>query len=309
MIRSGLPPSGQSMAYVSLLHQLFAFPFWVTCVVWLAARSGRTIWSSWTVPLLLLAAPMLIHVLAVGISFSYSQANVGDIIYLLWAFMPRWCLFFYVVLVFLFRLTTLHLRPVEVVTSPIHLTVLSMLLLTTVVAVGLSFDALAYKFVSGSRAPLGVLFNRVNHSIYFIQIVLAALVWFSIAWLFVARNAKRWIGIVGLLAYLIWNGIYSLVIVRLEVVQLQLPSGSTAIGSFYLLSTFAISLLHVYIMFLCVGMMHLAGYRWDIRRRQPIHAVNLETQLEGIPPLLSSTRIGLNPESQVHAASFNATVS
>jgi len=50
---------------------------------------------------------------------------------------------------------------------------------------------------------------------------------------------------------------------------------------------------------LCMGMMHLAGYRWDIGRRLPEQAVNSETKLDGIPPLLPRSRIGLNPKLQV----------
>lgn len=306
----GLRPGGQTMAYVSLLHQLFAFPFWMTCVVWLAARSGRTIWSTWTVPLLLLtipllllAAPMLIllvHFVAIGISFPSGQVNVGDIIYYQWALILRWSLFPYVALAFLFRATTLHLRPMEVVASPNHLTVLSILLLTTVVAIGLSFDALTYRLDSGTRAPIGNLLNCMNLSIFFIQNLITALVWFSTAWLFVARNTKRWIGIVGLIAYLIWSGLYTMVIVPLEMSQVQLPPAAikTVLGPIYFLGSFTITLFHLFIIFLCVGMMHLAGYRWDIRRRLLEDAVILETRVNGIPPLLGSS-IRLNHETQV----------
>ena len=47
-------------SYVELLSQLLSFPFSIVCVVWIGARSGRTGWSTWTVPLLLWVAAMLI---------------------------------------------------------------------------------------------------------------------------------------------------------------------------------------------------------------------------------------------------------
>ena len=109
-----------------------------------------------------------------------------------------------ILLAFLFRATTLHLRPVEIVALPCRLTVLSILLLTTAVAIELATDAPTYQNVWTQ------VINRPQNLFYilfaFLDHAMTALVWFSTAWLFVARNPMRWIGIVGLVVYLIFCG-------------------------------------------------------------------------------------------------------
>ena len=158
-----------------------------------------------------------------------------------------------ILLAFLFRATTLHLRPVEIASLPCRLTVLSILLLTTAVAIELATDAPTYQNVWTQ------VINRPQNLFYilfaFLDHAMTALVWFSTAWLFVARNPMRWIGIVGLVVYLIFSGHYCFIIEPLDI---------PAIGPLYYGGLFAVIIFHLSVSFLSLGMMHLAGYRWDI---------------------------------------------
>ena len=51
-------------SYLIYLSQIFSFPFSMTCVVWLASRSGGTGRATWIVPLILLAAEFLVGTMA-----------------------------------------------------------------------------------------------------------------------------------------------------------------------------------------------------------------------------------------------------
>jgi len=281
-----------SAIYFLLLIQLFSFPFWMTCVVWLAARSGRTDWSTWTVPLAIIAAPNLIGLL-IGV-FAMTNLSISDIIHSLWATTIRSNLLTYLLLAFLFRTTTLHLRPVEVATLPNRLTIRSILLLTSAVAVVLSIDLLVNQRAS---TQMKAMYPQSRYLVHFLSQLSTALVWFSVAWLFLARNPKRWIGVVGLIVYVMSLGVYMLVIAPLVTNQGPFPPGAKmpVFGPFYFASMFAVSVFHVLVVFLCVGMMHVAGYRWDIRRRLQENAVDFETRMDGTPPVLGS-RIEINPE-------------
>ena len=288
---------------MSLFMQLFSFPFWMTCVVWLAARSGRTDWSTWIVPLALTAAPNLMvfsGVFAIAtFSPNFRYMSIGEMIFFQWMSF-RSSLLTYVLLAILFRATTLHLRPVGVAALPNRLTILSILLVTTAVAVVFSIDQLANQRVSmqmnamypQSRSQFNFLFDFSNQ-------LSTALVWFSVAWLFVARNPKRWIGSVGLIIYAMSLGVYILVVVPLLMNRESFPPGvkMPVFGPSYFVGAFAINGFPVLIVFLCVSMMHIAGYRWDIRRRLEENAVDFETRMVGIPPVLGS-RIEINPEPQ-----------
>ncbi len=274
--------------YLSLLMHLSAFPFWMTCVVWLAARSGRTIWATWKVPLVLIVAPNLLGLIVAALAIAHSSPIVAkdmritDLIYFQWASTFRSSLLMYVMLAFLFRATTLHLRPVEVDATPNRLTILTILLLTTVVAIVLSIDLLANQLVSTQvKAMYSQSRNQFNILVDIIQKLSTALIWFSAAWLLVGSNPKRWIGGVGLIVYVMLLGISILVITPLLMNQGPFPPGVTmpVFGPLYFVGTFAVSVFHILIVFLCVGMMHIAGYRWDIRRRLPENVVDIETQI------------------------------
>ena len=52
-------------------------------------------------------------------------------------------------------------------------------------------------------------------------------------------------------------------------------------------SQFAISVFQIGFVFLYLGMIHLAGYRWDILRRAPSVLEKTEVSVDGIPPVLS----------------------
>ena len=55
----------------------------------------------------------------------------------------------------------------------------------------------------------------------------------------------------------------------------------------YFVGSFAVSILHDLIVLLCFGIIHVAGYRWDIRR--PKLAADDELDTEGsVPPVLAT---------------------
>ncbi len=287
--------------FLSLLMQFVAFPFWIPCVVWLAARSGRTDWSTWIVPLVLIIAPNLMVFFGVFAMATFlpnvGYMSVRDMIHFQWMSF-RSSLLTYVLLAILFRATTLHLRPVEVAALPYRLTILSILLLTSAVAIALSIDVFVNQRVSMQTNTMYPQSNYLSNFLFdFSNQLSRALVWFSVAWLFVARNSKRWIGIVGLIVYVMLLGVNMLVIAPLITNQGPFPPGVTmpVFGPSYFVGLFAISLFHILVVFLCVGMMHVAGYRWDIRRRLHENDVDFETRMDGMPPMLG-TRIEINPQ-------------
>ena len=294
-------------SYVSLLSQLLSFPFSIVCVVWMAARSGRTGWSTWTVPLLLCYAAMLIGTIGsvfvnLG-SLGYlitSYLTPGVLIDMVWTQTLRPDVFTYVCLVFLFRATCLHLRPAEVESSPRRLTVLSILGLTTLVAISLGLDAAANRQAFEDPLPWNTLYLR---RYYFLMTTLyslsTALMWFSTAWLFVANNRMRWIGIVGLAVYLVFLSVNYFAIVPELVRQMRQSSSLPASAfsyfdsSFMVFSQFAISVFQIGFVFLYLGIIHLVGYRWEIRRRLPSVLEESEMLVDGIPPVLGLVQSGL----------------
>ena len=220
-----------AMVLTSFFMHLFSFPFWMTCVVWLAARSGRTDWSTWIVPLALTAAPNLMvfsGVFAIAtILPNVSYMSIGEMIFFQWMSF-RSNLLTYVLLAILFRATTLHLRPVGVAALPNRLTILTVLLLTTAVAVVLSIELLAHQRVSTHEKSIYPQ-SSYQFIILFVlsDLMSTALIWFSVAWLFVARNPKQWIGGVGLIVYLMSFGLYTLDIIPLFLDREPLPPGVT----------------------------------------------------------------------------------
>ncbi len=293
-------------SYVELLSQLLSFPFSIVCVVWIGARSGRTGWSTWTVPLLLCVAAMLIgmigSVLVNSGSLSYqitSNLMPGVLISIVWTQTLRPDVFTYVCLAFLFRASCLHLRPAEVELSPHRLTVLSILGLTTLVAISLGIDAVANRQAIGDPLP-GNLPNDLSRY-YFLMTTFyslsTALMWFSTAWLFVANNRMRWMGIVGLVVYLVFLSVNYFAIVPELIRQMRQSSSLPASAfsyfdsSFMVFSQFAISVFQIGFVFLYLGMIHLAGYRWDILRRAPSFLEKTEVSVDGIPPVLNTTSV------------------
>ena len=62
-------------SFVSLIYQVFYFPFSLTVVLWLASRSGRTTWSTWCVPISML---MLVSAFpVVGMLFSMGDSAIN----------------------------------------------------------------------------------------------------------------------------------------------------------------------------------------------------------------------------------------
>ena len=263
----------------------------MTCLVWLAGRSGGTGRATWTVPLILLAAEVLVGIMA-GLVLSiigmggFPVFRGGDVLYL-WTDKTRGLLFSFVFLAFLFRASTLHLRPIESKSVPNRLTVLSILGLTTLVAIGLGTDAVM-NLVMSQRSSSMFATNNLNYfylAIAFFHQWMTALIWFSAAWLLVANNSKRWIGWLGLVVYLMFLGVYFFAILP-EFIRMQSQESGVTISTigFNYWGAFAICVLQIAIVFFCVGIMQLVGYRWDIRRRLP--AEGYVVPVDGIPPVI-----------------------
>ncbi len=279
-------------SYLIYLSQIFSFPFSMTCLVWLAGRSGGTGRATWTVPLMLLVAEFVVGIMA-GLVLSiiemggFPNFRGGDVLLYQWTDKTRGLLFSFVFLAFLFRASTLHLRPIESKSIPNRLTVLSILGLTTLVAFGLGIDAVI-NLVIAQRSSSMFATNDLNYfylAIVFFYQWMTALIWFSAAWLLVANNSKRWIGSLGLVVYLVFLGVYFFAILPEFIRRQSQESGVTlsTIGFNYW-GAFAISVLQIAIIFFCVGIMHLVGYRWDIRRRLPKEG--FVVPVDGIPPVL-----------------------
>ncbi len=278
-------------SYLIYLSQIFAFPFPMTCAVWLAGRSCGTGRATWIVPLILLAAEFVVWVMA-GLIVGIMEGGVlnlrgQDVLLYQWTNKTRSWLFSYVFLAFLFRVSTLHLRPIESTSFPNRLTVLSILGLTTLVAIGLGIDGVMnLAFVQRSPASVGP--NTLNYFLFAIAIfhqLMTALIWFSAAWLLVVNNSKRWIGWLGLVVYLIFLGVYFFAILP-EFFRRQFQDSGVTILTigFNNWGYFAISVVQIALVFLCVSVMHLVGYRWDIRRRLPDQTVGEVLPTVGIPP-------------------------
>lgn len=58
-------------------------------------------------------------------------------------------------------------------------------------------------------------------------------------------------------------------------------------------SQFAISVFQIGFVFLYLGIIHLVGYRWEIRRRLPSVLEESEMLVDGIPPVLGLVQSGL----------------
>ena len=168
---------------------------------------------------------------------------------------------------------------------PNRLTVLSILGLTTLVAIGLGIDAVI-NLVTGQRSSSMFATNDLNYfylAIVFFHQWMTALIWFSAAWLLVANNSKRWIGWLGLAVHLMFLSVYFFAILP-EFIRMQSQENGVTLSTigFNYWGAFAICVLQILIVFFCVGIMHLVGYRWDIRRRLPTE--EYVVPVDAIPP-------------------------
>jgi len=193
-----------------------------------------------------------------------------------------------------FRAATLYLRPVEVQVSAHRLSIANILLLTTTVAVTLSFDAVVFQVANEQEVRI----VQPPSSQRFIELVMfvlsefsTTLFWFSIAWLLVSRNPRRWIGVLGLLIHLLFGGLMYLLFVPTYLNQVQPILGTKPQFAFwFFVGSFVVSIFHDLIVLLCFGIIHVAGYRWDIWRPSLASDDALDTK-GTIPPVLATPRI------------------
>jgi len=280
---------------VPLSFQIFHFPFSLTIVLWLASRSGRTTWSTWYVPISMLilvsAFPAVGMLLPTG-NFAINLSIVN--IVLVWQSALRPNITSFVWMAVAFRAATLYLRPVEVQASAHRLSIATILLLTTTVAVTLSFDAVVFQVANEQEVQI----VQPPSSQRFIELVMfvfsefsTVLFWFSVAWLFVSRNPRRWIGVLGLFIHFAISGLMDLLVFPMYWDQVQPLWGTKPqLAFWYFVGSFAVNIFHDLIVFLCFGIIHVAGYRWDIWRPSLTSDDALDTK-GTIPPVLATPRI------------------
>lgn len=284
--------------YSILLYQLFSFPFSLVCVVWIAARSGQTSWSTWTVPLLLCVAAMLIWMIEYSLNHSTSlnvvmtRDSMEAMAYYFWNQTQRSALFTYVCLAVLFRVSSLHLRPADAESSPRPLTVRSILGLTTVVAIALGMDAAVNRASGQSLLGNSSFLSQYYFLMTAFHTLSMTLAWFSTAWLFVPNNRMRWMGALGIGGVIaLLSAYYFVCLPEFYRQRMKLSSVRAFSGSLMHLNQFAVSVFQIGFVFLCVGMIHLAGYRWDILRRMPRGLDKTEVKDNGIPSVLNTTKV------------------
>lgn len=289
--------SGVSLIIVSLVMQATYFPFSTTMVLWLASRSGRTSMSTWFVPIAMLviasafpAIGFLFSLLQSGGGFSFGPTSYQFM--LVWQSVLRSSLTSYVFMAFAFRAATLHLRPVEATASVHRLSVTILMLLTATVAVMLSLDAVVNQWLQ-SQPGLGAIANESLTRFGFLLSVLhefnSTLLWFSIAWLLVARNPRRWIGALGLSMHWILGGLYCFLILPMYMNQWQTSVNSPMpFDIWYFAGAYAVSIFHDLVALVCFGIIHAAGYRWDIDKPLPAEQAAFEQNADAIPPVLAT---------------------
>ena len=212
-------------------------------------------------------------------------------IMLVWLHALRPNIISFVLLAFAFRAATLYLRPVEAHASAHRLSITTILLLTTTAAVTLSFDAVVIQFALEQKLQR----VQLPSSQRFVELVMfvfrefsTILFWFSIAWLSVARNPRRWIGVLGLLIHFAMGGLIDFLVFPVYWDQVQPIWGTKQqLGIWYFVGSFAVNIFHDLIVLLCFGIIHVAGYRWDIRRPSLASDDALDTK-ETIPPVLAT---------------------
>ena len=245
----------------------FNFPFPMAILVWLASRHGRVSWKTWAVPAILLVLTLAIQTSGYAFVrmpehpfYFLTQMKMAPYI---WDLLKSH-LYCCVLLVFLLRFSTLHLHPIEMGSCPPSgISIRLMLGLTIVVALCLKLDA-AQNQSQGLISPQLTLGALSIYWMFYLFRLMPALVWASVAGLFVASNTRRWIGWIGLALAFAW-----LCIQLFLLTQFQGRVGDGWGSAFARWPELVAILRREFFALLCVGAMHLAGYRWDIRRDTP----------------------------------------
>lgn len=253
------------LQYISLPFLLYGVfsrvPFLMALFVWMASRRGQVSWNTWVVPASLFIVTLTIEAIGFAIVrmpenplYFLSQMKFAS--YVWEALNPH--VYAFVFLFFMLRLLSLHLHPLETeACPPRRISIRLMFGLMIAVAICLTIDA-RYRTLGGARSPTSMRGQLGFWGVYSIRLR-PALVWASIAWLFVASNTQRWIG---------WSG-------------LTLAFAWLCVQLFFFLPLFGehnwfarwqdmFPILRTdFLAFLCLYGMHLARFCWDIRREQP----------------------------------------
>ena len=227
----------------------------------MASRRGKVSWKTWVVPMVLVILTLVIE--AIGVAFArmpehpFLYLSKMPFANLVWDFLKP---HIYAMLLFFFllRLTSLHLHPLETgACPPRKISIRLMFGLMIIVAICLTLDA-RFRMLEGPQSPTSIRGQILFWSVYLIRLR-PALVWISIAWLFVAPNAQRWLGWCGLAIAFAWLCVQLFVLLPLSEGSYWLTRWPDVIA---LLKTDLLA-------FLCLYGVHLAGFRWDFRREQP----------------------------------------
>ena len=228
--------------------------------VWIGARRGKVSWITWGVPTILVVLTLAIE--AIGVAFVRMPEN--PFLYLsglkfvsyVWD-VSKSHIYASVLFFFLLRLLSLHLHPIETGACPPRKISLRLMFgLMIVVAICLTIDA-RYRMLVGPQSPTSLRGQLLFWGVYLIRFR-PALVWVSIAWLFVAPNSQRWIGWCGLTLAFAWLCVSLFVLLPMSEDSYWFARWPDMIA---ILKADLLA-------FLCLYGMHLAGFRWDIRREQ-----------------------------------------
>ena len=253
------------------------FPWSMSVAVWMAARHGKVGYRTFVVPIGILIAGEVAKTLHIGLHMYLTMPNYPydwissifhDGIHSIGTLLAG-----FVCLSLIFRTTTLHLRPLQSMPEPFHLTTRSLLVLTLLAA----FLSLGYVFLNQlNMQPIELNWNDDNfmRALWYVMIVchlpINSITWFSIAWLQDSSNQKRAVGYYGLLVYLLLSAIYHFVVYHLYLQRLlSLNSQAPIQNSVELLVSFAVSVVQLGFVFVSVRLMHACGYRWATNSPAP----------------------------------------
>ncbi len=235
-------------------------PFLIALLVWMASRRGKVSWMTWVVPTALVVLTLIIE----AIGFAFVRMPEHPFLYLSQMKFTSYAwdvlkphIYAMVLFFFLLRLLSLHLHPLETGGCPPRKISLRLMFgLMIVVAICLTLDA-RNRILEGPQIPTSLRGQFLFWGVYLIRLR-PALVWVSIAWLFVASNTQRWIGWCGLTLAFAWLCIKLFVLLSPLETQYWYARWPDMIA---ILKTDLLA-------FLCLYGMHLAGFRWDVRREQ-----------------------------------------
>ncbi len=222
--------------------------------VWVAARSGRTSWSTWIVPHVLLIVPFIRSWDWIG--FDWLSRYLLELL----------------ILVTAFRLANIGLRPVNEPHCWIRsLTITNIACIMTGSALYFVLQSAIQKYTLASEPGMSnyfaVVMNPLFVALTFANQMLMALGWVACASIFIPSRRYRWLGWLGLGFFFV--GSIGLNVFNSYVVMPALEEDtSVSIPPFSIWFYLSYDLISMGLMFTLTSIIRFMGYRWDIGTRQ-----------------------------------------